>query len=432
MRGNKIVISGGSIAGCASAILLGRLGVKVKVLERSAGHIKSGTGITLPESIVNCCIANDLFDRDIPRLNINNRSFIRRDEKKEGFKFWDQSIRVQAINWIDVYKNLRKRINPEDFHTKIEIKSVKDIKDGCLVKTLSGDEYQSDLVIAADGVDSVIRSCINPNVSPEYAGYVAWRGVINDTSIIERSIFKEEVPYYVFSNGHILLYKIPSLNYQYTGETLLNWVMYENNKDLPLKKLMIDNQGKSHTRSLPVGFLTKEHIQHLHELSRKVLPKYISDIVIRTPQPFLQAVFDFQIPTYVSNKIIFVGDAASTLRPHTASGVFKALRNGLDLARLVEINSGKNVSDIVSLWKEKQQFYLSEEVQKAKHMGDALVTNSPVWESMNQPLMDQWWSDIMQNKSWYATTLTDSGSVLDNSIFQSQNDSSTFSMKLTK
>lgn len=428
----KIIISGGSIAGCTSAILLGRLGLNIKILERSAGRIKSGTGITLPESIINDCIANDLLDPDIPRLNINNRSFTRKDLKNEELKFWEQSIRVQALNWADVYKNLRKRINPEYFHTNTEINAVEEITNGWLVKTLSGQEYHADLIIAADGVDSGIRTCLHSNFSPEYAGYVAWRGVINDSSIVERNAFKEDVPYYVYSNGHILLYKIPSLNYKSTGETLLNWVMYEKIKSHSLKELMIDNQGKAHTRSLPAGLLTHKHIQYLHELSYKVLPKNISDIVIQTPQPFLQAVFDFQIPEYLSNKIIFVGDAASTLRPHTASGVFKALRNGLDLARLVEINSGKSASDIVSLWKEKQQLFLSEEVQKAKYMGDALVTNPPDWVSMNQQLMNQWWLGVMQNKSWYATNAADSSSLLDNSIFQSPNDSLFFSMKLEK
>ena len=65
-------------------------------------------------------------------------------------------------------------------------------------------------------------------------------------------------------------------------------------------------------------------------------------------------------------------------------------------------------------------------------MTDALVTNPPDWGSMNQQLMNQWWLGVMQNKSWYATNAAESGSLLDNSIFQSPNDSLVFSMKLAK
>lgn len=197
MQGKKIIICGGSIAGCVSAILLSRLGVQIKILERSGGQIKSGSGITLPESIVDECITHDLLDPNIPRLKIKNRCFIRKDKKHQDLKFWDQSVSVQALNWVDVYKNLRKRINPEDFLSKTEITSIEENKDGCLVKTLSGYEQQADFIIAADGVDSVIRSSIKPDVSPEYAGYVAWRGIIDDRSIIEKNNFNTNVSYYV-------------------------------------------------------------------------------------------------------------------------------------------------------------------------------------------------------------------------------------------
>lgn len=80
----KIIISGGSIAGCTSAILLGRLGLNIKILERSAGRIKSGTGITLPESIINDCIANDLLDPDIPRLGFVAKNFLIEEQSYFG------------------------------------------------------------------------------------------------------------------------------------------------------------------------------------------------------------------------------------------------------------------------------------------------------------------------------------------------------------
>ncbi|WP_133137151.1 NAD(P)-binding protein [Legionella rowbothamii] len=62
MRGKNIVVVGGSIAGCATAVLLQRLGANVTILEQSSGRIGQGSGITLPESVVNQCIENDLFD----------------------------------------------------------------------------------------------------------------------------------------------------------------------------------------------------------------------------------------------------------------------------------------------------------------------------------------------------------------------------------
>lgn len=423
MKGKKIVVIGGSIAGCAAAVMLQRQGAEVVVLEKSSGRIGQGSGITLPEVIVNQCIEHDLFDIDIPRLNVGGRSFTRTEEDEpNGQKvFWVQSIRAMMFNWVDVYENLHKRIKSEYYHTNTEVCRIKHTTEGYYVETTDGHGYEADLIIAADGVDSTVRAHLLPDSYPEYTGYIAWRGVLDESSLVEQAIFNKHVPYYVFPKGHILLYRIPAPDFQYTGKTLLNWVMYEECNDVPLSKLLIDNRGKKHHRSLPAGTLTATHLEHLQKLA-KWLPTPIEQIITKTAQPFIQAVFDFQIPTYASERIIFVGDAAATLRPHSASGVFKALANGLELARLVESNPMIGLTEFVSLWKEKQQALLTEESHKAKCMGEALVTHTPDWQLMGQESMEQWWLTVMQGKNWYATSTPANSPLVDNTIFLQERD----------
>ena len=137
MRGKNVVVVGGSIAGCTAAILLQRLGANVTILEQSSGRIGQGAGITLPEVVVTQCIENDLFDADIPRLLATSRSFVRKNEQDEvdAQVFWKQSIRVMALNWIDVYQNLRQRVESLNYHTNTEVCRFEEIHDGCLVET---------------------------------------------------------------------------------------------------------------------------------------------------------------------------------------------------------------------------------------------------------------------------------------------------------
>ena len=71
----RIVVIGGSIAGCAMTALLQRLGFNVVLLERSVGLTERGAGITLPESLVQQCIEFNLFDTTIPHLTASSRSF---------------------------------------------------------------------------------------------------------------------------------------------------------------------------------------------------------------------------------------------------------------------------------------------------------------------------------------------------------------------
>ena len=405
MRGKNVVVVGGSIAGCTAAILLQRLGANVTILEQSSGRIGQGAGITLPEVVVTQCIENDLFDADIPRLLATSRSFVRKNEQDEvdAQVFWKQSIRVMALNWIDVYQNLRQRVESLNYQTNTEVLRFEEIHHGCLVETSDGQVYNADLLIVADGVDSTIRAHLLPNSQPEYAGYVAWRGVIDNEHLASNNLFHEHVPYSVYPHGHILLYRIPGADYQKTGKTLLNWVMYEDRRGLSLNNLLIDNEGRQRTRSLPAGTLTVEHMQYLHNFAQ-VLPSAIKQIIMETPRPFIQAIFDFHLSAYASNRVIFVGDAAATLRPHTASGVFKALANGFELVHLFDSNSNLKLTDWVSLWKKNQQLQLIEETQKAKAMGEALVSHTPDWHSMDQESTDAWWARVMQGKVWYATS----------------------------
>lgn len=405
MLGKQVIVIGGSIAGCAAAIMLRRLGAKVTILERSSGRIGQGSGISLPKIIVDQCIELDLFDPNIARLNLNGRSFIRKEEQGESDSttFWTQALRVIAFNWSDVYQSLRKRIEPDSYFTHTKVCAIEPLTDSCRVRTNRDETYEADLVIAADGVDSTTRSHLFPGVCPEYVGYIAWRGLIDEPGIVEQSMFNEHTPYFVFPNGHLLLYRVPGPDFHRTGQTILSWTLYENRQGLPLQDLLIDNQGIQRSRSLPAGTLAEHHIQYLHDFSQRVLPSSIAKIIAQTPQPFILAVFDCQTPAYLSNHIVFVGDAASTLRPHPGAGLFKALANGINLAKLIESNSEKTLSDCVAIWKEQQPQFLAEEILKAQRMGAALVTDTPSWMKMNQSLMDLWWEDVMQGKTWHAT-----------------------------
>ena len=49
VRGSRVGVIGGSIAGCATAIALERLGCDVQVFERSSGVLRDrGSGIAIP------------------------------------------------------------------------------------------------------------------------------------------------------------------------------------------------------------------------------------------------------------------------------------------------------------------------------------------------------------------------------------------------
>lgn len=56
-----------------------------------------------------------------------------------------------------------------------------------------------------------------------------------------------------------------------------------------------------------------------------------------TDAPFLQAISDASSPSFAIGRIALVGDAACTLRPHTASGTSKAADDAVSLAQALQM-----------------------------------------------------------------------------------------------
>lgn len=411
MFGKKIVVVGGSIAGSAITVLLQNAGYQVTVLERSSGSIKekNGTGVTLPLSLIKECMEHHLLDSNIPLFPANSRSFSIKNYdpiERESTKFWEQGLEVVTLNWKHIYENLRRRVNSAIYHPNSEVKNIKKLNTGYLIETANGKSFEADYIIAADGSNSFVRSLIVPKAIPKYSGYIAWRGVIE---LSEQEIFSssKQIPYYMFKNGHILLYQIPDETYHQTGKVLLNWVLYEKFSEANLQDFMVDKNGIKHTGSVPAGYLGTNHLRHFQSLITKNLPNHVNSLINRTSEPFIQVVQDFQLPEYTDNRVIFVGDAALTLKPHTASGVLKALRNSMDLFKLIHNYPYENLDQLVTTWKIQQKKIASEEVIKSNIMGQNLVINTPDWERMNQEYTDLWWNNIMKGVNWYATKLSD-------------------------
>jgi 2-polyprenyl-6-methoxyphenol hydroxylase-like FAD-dependent oxidoreductase len=71
--------------------------------------------------------------------------------------------------------------------------------------------------------------------------------------------------------------------------------------------------------------------RELHESAASQLPAVCAQLVEREPNPFVQAIFDFEAPSMVKDRIALLGDAAFIVRPHTAMGVSKAAGDAMTL-----------------------------------------------------------------------------------------------------
>ena len=121
-------------------------------------------------------------------------------------------------------------------------------------------------------------------------------------------------------------------------------------------------------------------------------PAYWSRILDQTASTFVQAIYDTTVPAYRSGRICLAGDAGALAPPHTGSGVFKAMNNGLGLAEALA--SAGSVDDGLAAWNESQTTTGNRMVTYGRQAEEALVTAIPNWAEMTETEMEEWWASV--------------------------------------
>jgi len=211
----KISVVGGSIGGLTAGLLLRDAGHDVRIFERSPAELaQRGAGIgLLPETsrYLTECAGVDIDDISIATSHIR---YLSRDnsilhEEKHNYRF---------SSWNTIYRQLLSCMKPNDYVLNHELTSWSDVDASEVTVTFAnGNTETSDLVVFADGVNSLARATLLPGATPRYAGYVAWRGMVHETELSAdtRTLLDDAITYFVYPNSHILVYPIPGLE----GET---------------------------------------------------------------------------------------------------------------------------------------------------------------------------------------------------------------------
>ena len=322
----KISVVGGSIGGLTAGLLLRDAGHDVRIFERSPAELaQRGAGIgLLPETsrYLTECAGVDIDDISIATSHIrylsSDNSILH--EEKHNYRF---------SSWNTIYRQLLSCMKPNDYVLNHELTSWSDVDAAEVTVTFAnGNTETSDLVVFADGVNSLARATLLPGATPRYAGYVAWRGMVHETELSNdtRTLLDDAITYFVYPNSHILVYPIPGLAGETApGQRLFNFVWYRNySTGGQLEDLLTDVSGVQREVSLPPGAVAPHHVAEMQNHAEAHLPPAIAELIMKTQQPFIQVVFDLTISQMSFGRTCLLGDAANLGRPHAAAGTAKA------------------------------------------------------------------------------------------------------------
>lgn len=350
----KTAVIGGSLGGLTAALLLSDLGVDVHVYERSPVELaQRGAGIGfLPDSQRYLVERGGVALDDISIGTAHIRYLDRR-----GNVIYDGAQKYRFSSWNTVYRQLLARFDARRYHLGCELTGWRDDGQAVEAQFAGGKPSQrADLMICADGVGSASRARLLPEAKPVYSGYVAWRGMVPEMVVDAkvRAAFDDAITYYVLANSHILVYPIPGVDGSVKpGERLLNFVWYRNYlAGGDLDDLMTDQSGQHREISLPPGAVSDRHVAELRASAIARLPAVFADLVCSTAQPFLQVIYDLDIPRMAFGRICLVGDAAFVGRPHAAAGTAKAAADSWALADALARN--RDVPTALAQWEPGQ------------------------------------------------------------------------------
>ncbi|MFM0211557.1 FAD binding domain-containing protein [Paraburkholderia sediminicola] len=364
----KAIVVGGSLGGLFAANLLARNGWEVDVFERIPEEFAGrGAGIvTHPELFEALSAAGVQIDDSI---GVKVQARVTFDQ--QGAVLSEQAMPQTLTAWGKMYHVLRSAFPDVHYHSGGTVVAVVDGPDQTTVTLGDGTVHRADIVIAADGFKSAIREQFLPEVKLEYAGYVAWRGLVDEMSLSQqtRDALFEKFAFCLPPHEQILGYPVAGQgNSTVPGERRYNFVWYRaTSEDVDLPNLLTDATGKRWTGGIPPTLIRPDVLSDMEEAAVTLLAPQFAEVVTRATQPLFQPIFDLEVPQMAFGRVALLGDAAFVARPHCGMGVTKAASDAMAL--VAALTTTTDVPGALAEYSRVRTQVGAAIVQHARHLG---------------------------------------------------------------
>ena len=368
MSKRRALIIGGSIGGLFAANWLRRTGWDVAVFERVGDDLASrGAGIGTHDELRAVIGRLGLAVDDIG-VWVPERVCLERDGRASHRLATSQ---LQS-SWARIYRLLKDALPAENYRFGMALESVEQDAGGVTAVFADGSRARGDLLVGADGVRSTVRGLLLPEAQPRYAGYVAWRGLVDEATFVTPAEQEMFARYTMgFPEGEMILcYPVPGRdNDTRPGRRGYNHIWYRpTDFHTTLRDICTDIAGHCHGISIPPPLIRPEVTARIKADAHRLLAPQIAAVVERTEQLFFQAIFDLESPALALGRVVLLGDAAFVARPHVGVGVTKAAMDAECLAGAIEAAGGDLEAGLAAYDRERRLFG-SRIVARARRLG---------------------------------------------------------------
>ncbi len=335
-----VIIAGGGIAGLTLALGLKQRGIACDVYESSPEIKALGLGITLLPHAVRELSALGLEPR-LHEVAIENRfhKFFNRHGqwiyeeargKFAGYPYPEFGIHRGRLHMV-LLEAVTAQLGADRVHTNHLCTGVEQDERSATLhfkETTTGKPLppaRGDIVIACDGVNSVIRKQFYPDDKLAYAGINMWRGVTRHKPIFDGATYMRVGS---IDTGKMVIYPIVNLdndNVDGEGNQLINWVAELRRPGAP--------KNDWHAQGKLEDFFPVYQDWHFEWLD---VAKLIQDAEHILEYPMVDK---DPLERWTFGRVTLMGDAAHPMYPRGANGAAQAIIDARTLADLLVTSS---------------------------------------------------------------------------------------------
>jgi salicylate hydroxylase len=211
----KIAIVGGGLAGLAAANALRTCGMNPEVFETAPALGEIGAAVNASPQAVKALRAIGVGDRVAAVAYSSPGIYTRNMQTGEFLEFNDRYKAAErygapyySFHRADLLDALASGLDHGAIHLGHRLTGVEEQGDRVGLSFANGAQVEAEIVIAADGVRSVIRQALYGDDNPSYTGQMVWRSLLNGSVVPEDVLEPTGHIQWVGPGRHLIAYYI--------------------------------------------------------------------------------------------------------------------------------------------------------------------------------------------------------------------------------
>lgn len=192
----KVLIVGAGIAGLSASIALNKIGISAELVERRKAFKHEGAGIGIPANatwaLKELGLLEPLLEQSIAITDME----VRTDQnellaKADLTQIHNSGAQFRALHRATLHKLLLSKVPKSQIRMGISVNKINKTENGSQVQVIFTDDSTGcyDLIIGADGINSVVRQELFGKENRLFYGVFAWRTIVNPEKKLERPIY---------------------------------------------------------------------------------------------------------------------------------------------------------------------------------------------------------------------------------------------------